>query len=365
MEAAGTQRRSPSRRQGRIGHGARPSGGDDDDGAGQVDLLGAIGGDRLSTSVANLLLLADPDYCRDRAAGDPGSTVVRAVRGDDASPSGATRATSSRCCRSAVTRRQSRRSASLAARRGDPADGSLARPLERRRRPRRIGLAHRRSPPCHRNGIHGRTHDHDHLSAPTAAGARSTSSSPQPSRWLSALPSWPGMRWRPRDHSGLRVLPAGAGDPRWPVAAAGGPRRTDRAAPGRCLLRRLRCRGGLRRPRLDLWRRCTDLGESSRAPGRSSGSRSAVSALEPSLRDARGRHLRPGGDDSRRPDLLPWRRCGCLARVRIASVGVALSSPASAPGCSSAPWCGPGCARVRGRSRAASGLSLRHPTRRA
>jgi len=52
-----------------------------DDGAGQVDLLGAIGGDRLDHELANLLLLADPDFAGIELRAISGSTVVRAVRG--------------------------------------------------------------------------------------------------------------------------------------------------------------------------------------------------------------------------------------------------------------------------------------------
>ena len=52
-----------------------------DDGAGQVDLLGAIGGDRLDHELANLLLLADPDFAGIELRAIAGPTVVRAVRG--------------------------------------------------------------------------------------------------------------------------------------------------------------------------------------------------------------------------------------------------------------------------------------------
>ena len=51
-----------------------------DDGAGQVDLLGAIGGDRLDHELANLLLLADPDFAEIELRAVAGPTVVRAVR---------------------------------------------------------------------------------------------------------------------------------------------------------------------------------------------------------------------------------------------------------------------------------------------
>ena len=52
-----------------------------DEGAGQVDLLGAIGGDRLDHELANLLLLSDPDFAGVELRAISGSTVVRAVRG--------------------------------------------------------------------------------------------------------------------------------------------------------------------------------------------------------------------------------------------------------------------------------------------
>jgi thiamine pyrophosphokinase len=52
-----------------------------DDGAGRVDLLGAIGGDRLDHELANLLLLADPDFAGIDLRAIAGPTVARAVRG--------------------------------------------------------------------------------------------------------------------------------------------------------------------------------------------------------------------------------------------------------------------------------------------
>jgi len=52
-----------------------------EDGAGRVDLLGAIGGDRLDHELANLLLLVDPDFAGIELRAISGSTVVRAVRG--------------------------------------------------------------------------------------------------------------------------------------------------------------------------------------------------------------------------------------------------------------------------------------------
>ena len=52
-----------------------------DAGASQVDLLGATGGDRLDHELANLLLLADPDFAGTELRAIAGPTVVRAVRG--------------------------------------------------------------------------------------------------------------------------------------------------------------------------------------------------------------------------------------------------------------------------------------------
>ena len=52
-----------------------------DAGARQVDLIGATGGDRLDHELANLLLLADPDFAGVDLRAIAGPTVVRAVRG--------------------------------------------------------------------------------------------------------------------------------------------------------------------------------------------------------------------------------------------------------------------------------------------
>lgn len=52
-----------------------------DDGAGRVDLLGAIGGDRLDHELANLLLLADPEFAGIELRAIAGPTVACAVRG--------------------------------------------------------------------------------------------------------------------------------------------------------------------------------------------------------------------------------------------------------------------------------------------
>ena len=51
-----------------------------DAGASRVDLLGATGGDRLDHELANLLLLADPDFAAVELRAIAGPTVVRAVR---------------------------------------------------------------------------------------------------------------------------------------------------------------------------------------------------------------------------------------------------------------------------------------------
>jgi thiamine pyrophosphokinase len=50
-------------------------------GADQVDLLGATGGDRLDHELANLFLLADPDFAGIELLAISGLTVVRALRG--------------------------------------------------------------------------------------------------------------------------------------------------------------------------------------------------------------------------------------------------------------------------------------------
>ncbi len=51
------------------------------EGADDVDLLGATGGDRLDHELANLLLLADPAYSGAELRAVVGATTVRAVRG--------------------------------------------------------------------------------------------------------------------------------------------------------------------------------------------------------------------------------------------------------------------------------------------
>ena len=161
---------------------------------------------------------------------------------------------------------------SLAARRGDAADGPLARPLERGRRPRRIGHAHRRGPPRRRNRINGRAPmTTAHLATATAAGARSTSSSP---RSIAVAFGVAFLAW---NALAAATTPAFAFFPpaRASSTACGCCRRSssaDRAAPGRRLLRRLRCRGGLRRPWLAMGPAL--ISGSPRVPARSSGSRS-------------------------------------------------------------------------------------------
>ena len=52
-----------------------------DDGADQVDLLGATGGDRLDHELANLMLLADPAFAGIELRAIVGPTMVRVVRG--------------------------------------------------------------------------------------------------------------------------------------------------------------------------------------------------------------------------------------------------------------------------------------------
>ena len=52
-----------------------------EDGADQVDLLGATAGDRLDHELANLMLLADPAFAGIELRAIAGSTTVRAVRG--------------------------------------------------------------------------------------------------------------------------------------------------------------------------------------------------------------------------------------------------------------------------------------------
>ena len=114
-----------------------------DDGADRVDLLGATGGDRLDHELANLMLLADPAFAGIELRAIVGPTMVRAVRGGRrlilrGRRGGPRHAAADR-------RRRDRRhdhGSPMAARDGDIADGSLARPLERRRRSRRIGHAH-------------------------------------------------------------------------------------------------------------------------------------------------------------------------------------------------------------------------------
>lgn len=54
-----------------------------EDGADQVDLLGATGGDRLDHELANLMLLADPAFAGIELRAIAGSTTVRAVRGGE------------------------------------------------------------------------------------------------------------------------------------------------------------------------------------------------------------------------------------------------------------------------------------------
>ena len=51
------------------------------EGAGDVDLLGVTGGDRLDHELANLLLLADPAYSGIELRAVVGETTIRAVRG--------------------------------------------------------------------------------------------------------------------------------------------------------------------------------------------------------------------------------------------------------------------------------------------
>ena len=51
------------------------------DKADQVDLLGATGGDRLDHELANLFLLADPDFASIELRAISGPTVVRVLRG--------------------------------------------------------------------------------------------------------------------------------------------------------------------------------------------------------------------------------------------------------------------------------------------
>ena len=54
-----------------------------DDGADQVDLLGATGGDRLDHELANLMLLTDPAFAGVALRAIVGLTTVRAVRGGE------------------------------------------------------------------------------------------------------------------------------------------------------------------------------------------------------------------------------------------------------------------------------------------
>ena len=127
------------------------------EGADEVDLLGATGGDRLDHELANLLLFAEPAFAGVHLRAIVGATTIRAARAGPATalhgvpgdlvtllPIGG----------DAV--RGHDRGAALAAGRGDAADGRLARALERRRRVGRIGPAHRGAPPRRRNRIQWR-----------------------------------------------------------------------------------------------------------------------------------------------------------------------------------------------------------------